>query len=307
MKQSIIKSVCAGFYLMASLAVTHCFSQELESDLLKMMPEIPNEITEPSQRAEYLVTHFWDKFNFRDTSFLMTNHLLERSFVEYIDLLSLVPVDTRDQSVRLFLKKSEQEERSQFIYILKLSEQYLYDMESPLCNEEQLIPFLQYAVQSPQLNDVEKFSKNYLLNCISKNRIGHSANDFAYTLINGETGTLHTIKADYTLLYFNDPECDDCRMLIKRLIASPVINQHIQSEKLKIIAFYVNDDLESWKKHAPDVLDSWIYAYDAEQKINEEIVYDIKQFPTLYLLDRDKKVIFKDINFEILEEYFKSL
>jgi len=306
MKQQIfIILYCTVMLIVAGTTASRCHAQEPETAWIEMMPAIPPELTEPSQRAEYLVTRFWDKFNFRDTTLLLTHQLLERCFVEYVDLLSLVPEDTRDQSIQSLLKKSE-EVSSMFAHILQLSEKYLYEPASPLCDEEKLIPFLQYALRSPQLDDYQKISLQYRLDCISINRTGSIANDFTYTLIDGETGRLHAIRADYTLLYFNDPECDDCQMLIKQLTVSPTINQHILAGLLKIITVYVNDDLDAWKKHARDVLSTWIYAYDAEQKIHDETIYNIKQFPTLYLLDPDKKVILKDINFETLEAYFKT-
>ena len=305
MKQKIIKTIYIGFFYAASMMTTHCFAQEADDAMLKMMPEIPSEITDPSQRATYLINHFWDKFNFKHTSLLMADHLLERCFVEYLDLLSLVPDDIRDQSIQSFMKKSE-EEPDIFSFVLQISEHYLYDPESPVSDDEKLIPFLQYALQSALLDDGEKFRLSYLLDCISINNTGSIANDFSYSLMNGEKGTLHAIRADYTLLYFNDPECDDCRMLIRQLTGSPLISQYVQSGQLKIITVYVNDDLEAWKKHANDVLHTWIYAYDAEQTINNEIIYNIKQFPALYLLDKDKKVILKELNFDTLEEYFRS-
>ena len=303
MKQSIIKLICAGFFFMTSMTTTRCFAQEQETVWVKLLPEIPQELTEPSQRAEFIVLHFWDNFDFRDTAFLIKDSLLEHSFVDFIDLLSLVPDETRDKSIQSLLKKSE-EERSMFSLLLKLSERYLYETASSLCDEEKFIPFLQYAIPSSLLDDVEKIRPDYLLGLLLKNRIGTVANDFTYTLMNGETGNLHAILSDYVLLYFNDPECEDCRMLIKQLIASPLVNQCLQSGKLKIITVYVNDDLDAWKKHAPDVLNTWIYTYDAEQKINMEGIYNIKQFPTLYLLDRDKKILLKDTSFENLEYYF---
>lgn len=279
-----------------------CFAQDTESQIAKMLPEIPAELTEPSQRVEFLLLHFWDNFNFSDTTFLMNDNLLEHSFVDFIDLLSLAPDDISEKSILSLLKKSEVIHR-QFLFILKLSERYLYEQESPLCNEERLIPFLRYAVQSPALQDVEKIRPKFMLENISKNRIGTVANDFTYTLMNGENNNLHAIKADFTLLYFNDPDCEDCRMLIGQLVASPIVNQFIQSGKLKIITVYVNDDWESWKKHAEEVLQSWIYSYDAKQKINTENLYNIKQFPSMYLLDQNKRVILKDTTFEKLEVF----
>ena len=305
MKQSIIKLIGVGVFFMASMATTRCFAQEQDAVWAKLLPEIPQELTTPSQRAEFIVLHFWDNFDFRDTAFLTKDNLMERNFVDFIDLLSLVQDETREKSIQSLLKKSE-EERSLFALLLKLSERYLYEATSPLCDDEKFIPFLQYAIRSSLLDDTEKIRPDYLLNLLLKNRTGMVANNFTCTLMNGETGNLHAIPSDYVLLYFNDPECEDCKMLIKQLIASPIVNQCIQSGKLKIVTVYVNDDLEAWKKHAPDIPNTWIYTYDAEQKINMEELYNIKRFPTLYLLDKDKKVLLKDTSFENLENYFNE-
>ena len=39
---------------------------------------------------------------------------------------------------------------------------------------------------------------------------------------------------------------------------------------------------------------SWINAYDAGARISKEELYDLKAIPSMYLLDRDKRVLAKD-------------
>jgi thiol-disulfide isomerase/thioredoxin len=302
-KDNTIRKTISVF--LAFTVISLCNAQQPDSAQWKMMPEIPENITEPSGRAAYLVLHYWDKYNFGDTSFLMTNNLLERSFVDYLDLLSLVSEDSRDESVSSLMKKAEGH-KTIFLLLVKLSEKYLYDPDSPVYDEEKFIPFLQYEINSPLLDDAEKIRPGFLLESVMKNRTGHTASDFTYTLADDGTGTLHAVKADYVLLYFNDPECEDCLALTRRLIVSPILNDFIKQGKLKILTVYTNDDVEAWKKHAPDVLNSWIYSRDAGQIINMEGVYNIKRFPTIYLLDKDKKVLLKETAFEKLEDYFRK-
>jgi thioredoxin-related protein len=289
----------------ALISISFCHARQLDSLLLNMMPDIPKEITEPSQRATYLVMHYWDKYDFGDTSFLMTNNLLERSFVDYVDLLSFVSGDAMDKSVCSLMKKAEERQET-FLFISKLSEQYLYNPDSPVYDEEKLILFLRQELKSSALNEADKIRPQILFESVMKNRTGQTANDFTYTLTDDKTGTLHALKADYILLYFNDPECEDCLMLTRKLIVSPIINDFIKQGKLKILTVYTNDDVEAWKKHASAVLNSWIYSRDAEQLINMEGIYDIKRFPTIYLLDKDKKVLLKDTTFEMVENYFRK-
>ena len=304
MKQSFLKG--SVFVLINIIITINCKAQEPDRALLQMMPDIPVDITEPAQRAEFLTLHFWDKFDFHNSSSLMKDNFLERCFVDYVDLLSIVPSDTMEKAINILMKKSE-EEKSVFLLLLKLSEQYLYEPDSPVFDELKLIPFMRYALQSTLLEDIDKIRPEFLLENISKNMPGAIANNFIYALVKGETGNLHSINTEYTLLYFNDPECEDCIMLIKQLIASPVINDMIKQDRLKIITVYVNDDIETWEKHASEVPDSWIYSCDAEQKIIIEGIYNIKQFPTMYLLGKDKVILLKETTFEKLKEYFKSI
>jgi hypothetical protein len=230
---------------------------------------------------------------------------LERCFVDFIDLLSFVPDDVSEKGIGSLLKKSEVSKQI-FTRILQLSERYLYEPTSPVCNEERLIPFMLFATQSTQLEDIEKTRPHFLLNRIQQNRVGAVANDFVYTPINGEKNNLHSMQAAYIILYFNDPDCEECQYLIRQLSASAVIHQGISQGKLKIITVCVSEDREAWEKHASDIPDSWIYSYDAEQKIETEGIYDIKTFPALYLLDKDKKVLLKNTAFEWLMNYLQK-
>jgi thioredoxin-related protein len=279
--------------------------QEQNADISDLMPELPVNITEAEQRASYLVLHYWDNYNFADTAFLMKNNLLERGFADFLDVLSFVPADTMNKAVSLLLSKAENE-RSVFMLFLQLSEKYLYQPGSPFCDEEVFIPFLQYFLQSGLLSESEKIRPEFLLDNVMKNRIGHQANDFEYTLKDESTGTLYDIGIEYTLLFFNDPDCDECSKMTKLLIVSPVVNKLIGEGKLKVLTVYLFDDTDSWVNYSSSVLNSWIYSRDADQKINIESIYNIKHIPTLYLLDKNKKVILKDTTFEKVEDFFNN-
>ena len=71
-------------------------------------------------------------------------------------------------------------------------------------------------------------------------------------------------------------------------------------------------DLEQWKKFIKDKnLGNWINVYetDAQRKIIQDSkqasykqLYDVIQTPTLYLLDKDKKIIAKKLTMEQMDE-----
>ena len=291
--------------LLGILGVFHSVAQRQDSTLFNLMPKIPAEITEPSQRANYLAIHYWDNFDFLDSMKLKQNMLLERSFVDFIDLLSITAKDTTDLAIQTLMKKAEIDP-DLIITFAMLSEKYLYEPDSQLSDEEKFIPFMRYMINSQKVAPENKIRPKFMLEYVLKNRKGEQANDFTYTLINGDTASLYTIDADYTLLFFKNPTCEECNRLTRQLIFSSIVNNLISQRKLKILTIYLLDDVEEWKNHASSVLHSWIYARDAEQKISDEVLYNIKHYPTIYLLDKDKKVLLKDTDFEKLEKYLKN-
>jgi hypothetical protein len=288
--------------LLGFLAVFNAVAQKQDATLYSLMPKIPSNITNASQRANYLALHYWDNFNFLDSVQLRQNNLLEHSFVDFIDLLSMTHKDTTELAINNLMKKAEIDP-DLVITLAILSEKYLYESDSPLNDEEKFIPFLRYMINSRKVAEENKIRPKFLLEYVLKNRLGEVANNFTYELINGNKGTLYRIDADYTLLFFKNPTCEECNKLTKKLIFSSAVNGLVTKGKLKVLTVYLLDDVDEWKNHASSVLNSWIYARDAEGKINDEGLYNIKRYPTIYLLDKDKKVILKDIDFERLEKY----
>lgn len=121
----------------------------------------------------------------------------------------------------------------------------------------------------------------------------------------GKPGTLYNVKADYLLLFFYNPDCHACKEITEQLSGDPLIGRMMSDKKLKILAVYPDEDLEAWRKHIPDVPAAWINSYDNTVSLKNDEIYDLKAIPTLYLLDKTKKVILKDVTFNQLMEFMQ--
>ncbi len=270
------------------------------------LPSVPTIVTDPTQRAEYLVAHYWDNFDFSCKEYTELPEVTEQAFANYIDILKLVPYDQAVSSIKRMLTGAEVDS-TVFSYFTDLYEKYLYEPNSPFLNEEYFIPALEVMVDSEILDNTAKVRPNYLLELAQRNRVNQPATDFVYTLPNGRTANLYGIKADYTLLYFYNPDCHACKEVSDELKASPLVTDMIDKGRLKILAVYPDQELEAWKAHLADYPATWINSYDGEMIIKDEEIYDLKAIPTMYLLDKDKKVILKDFTYPHLENYFTLL
>ncbi|PXV60106.1 thioredoxin-like protein [Dysgonomonas alginatilytica] len=272
-----------------------------------VMISIPDSLKQPKDRAEYLVIHYWDNFNFSDTSYTHLPEVTEQAFANYIEILPHTQKETAESSIKVLLGKAKEEQTgTMYPYFCDLFKKYLYEPNSPLRNDEFYIPVVRYIIEDRTSDEAKKERAKFQLAMMLKNRIGEQAADFSYTLASGKTGTLHQLNSDNTLLLFYNPDCHACEETIAGIKASPVLDELIQSKTLTVLSFYPDADITIWKKHLSDIPTNWINGYDKELAVQNKRLYDLKAIPSLYLLDSDKKVILKDTELARIEEYLKT-
>ena len=120
--------------------------------------------------------------------------------------------------------------------------------------------------------------------------------DFTYTDAKGRLHSLYETQSEYTLLLFSNPGCPACREIIGMLKSSPLISAMVQDGSMRLLSIYIDEDVAEWFKGLSDYPDEWITGYNQDLTIRDNLVYDVRAIPSLYLLDRDKKVLFKDIS-----------
>lgn len=55
------------------------------------MVSVPSVITEPEERAAYLVKHYWDKFDFTDTTLIHFPEITEQATCQLYRMMKYVP------------------------------------------------------------------------------------------------------------------------------------------------------------------------------------------------------------------------
>lgn len=272
------------------------------------LPEIPIAITDADARTNYLVTHYWDSFDFSNVKLIDMPEVTEQAFVDYINIVNYASKENIEPSLRGILKSAEVD-TAMYHHFCHLFEKYLYEPNSPFRNEELYIPVLQDILKSKLLSETDKERFRFQYEFTQKNRIGYKANDFIYTLSSGVTQKMNAIDSEYTVLFFSNPECPTCMSTASYLDESIVINKALsfntpQRTMLTILSVYPDDDIESWRRYLEHMPDRWLHSYDDGMQITNKKLYDLKAIPSIYLLDKNKKVILKDTAPEILEAFF---
>ena len=230
-------------------------------------PAIPEVLTEPQARLEFLMERYWSMFDFNDTT-AINQTTAEQGFVDYINLLQYADSAVAAESVRIFADSIARNEQRQQ-HFDGLIDHYLGNPDSPMRNDVTYAHLLRVLPKMPQ--------RTFLLGQITKNQPGTIANDLplgraasacvVYTSEEEPEPRLYYVESPLTLLVFYDPDCEHCQEMmpqIRRMMDAGYASQ--------TCAIYIN----------------------VEENTAARQAYYLPALPALYLLDNEKTVIIKD-------------
>jgi thiol-disulfide isomerase/thioredoxin len=137
----------------------------------------------------------------------------------------------------------------------------------------------------------------------------------------------YSLKSDYTILYFWDPECGHCKKTTPKLERLYLEKFKARNIEIFSVGKAVGDDYGKWKKFISDnkltyinvaVTDplfkaamedarQFVPRYTTIESLNYQTTYDIFSTPRVFVLDKDKKIIAKSISISQLEDLMDRL
>jgi thiol-disulfide isomerase/thioredoxin len=144
----------------------------------------------------------------------------------------------------------------------------------------------------------------------------------------------YSLKSEYTILYFWDPECGHCKKVTPKLVT--LYNQKFKDRNIEVFAVGkgIGKDFESWKKYirennlnfinvavtnsiyeiAKATPEKLVPLYVGEkgkpttlESLNFQTTYDLYSTPRIFVLDKDKKIIAKNLSISQLEDLMDNL
>lgn len=245
------------------------------------------------QQREYYAEHFWDEFDFADSTFVENLDNTKMSATLLTSIAHCATPDTAAEYIESLMRRTTVS-KPVMQYFLMLGERLFYDPNSPYRNDEFYIAILRVVLESGLLDEYERMPYESDLHIVSQNRVGQQANDFELTLASGRTITLYGIDSAYTLLFISNPGCPMCRAVKEDILSSQMLSDMVLEGELQVVVLYPDEDLEAWRAALGDYPTEWINGYDAELTIQANDLYDLKAIPSLYLFDARKRVLVKD-------------
>ncbi|MDQ6608738.1 MAG: DUF5106 domain-containing protein [Bacteroidota bacterium] len=295
--------------------------------LLKAMrePNVPNNPEAAKKDSmyayHYFKSHYWDGVAFYDDRLARTP-FFESRIDKYFDQLVYPSADSVIKELDWMLGYASASEEMQKFLLLKFVNRYL--TQKYMWEDAVFVHlFEKYFSQKNYTWLTDKGRKIIVDRAYSlmANIMGTPAAEIELPDTTGRKVNLYGVDAPYTVLAIYDPTCGHSKEALPKL-------DSLYQAKWKSIGvkmFAMAKETEGVKKQ--DWLDfihkyglkGWVHVYYSKEAEQARIsanqpsytqLYDVQSFPTLYLLDKDKRIIAKKLTDnqvdEILEQRIKT-
>ena len=154
-------------------------------------PEIPATLTEPEARKSWLLIHYWEQFDFADTTLVNNRDVTEQGFVNFIALLAdgTTPEELTRESLENWCAGFVGHEHARQV-LTQTADSYLFNPNSPFYNEGLYGMYLEALLGKLPQTDAMRSTYRFKLELVRRNNVGDKATDFVYYL---SDGTRHTL------------------------------------------------------------------------------------------------------------------
>ena len=268
----------------------------------------PQEIlSDRRQFQRYYLEHYFDNFAWNDPRIFNTVVVVQK-LKEYCNMIYQLDNPEYDSLVVDALNRAKVNQTS-YEYLFDEFEFVLGRNISPYKVEHTYIAMLKDALQYPKLDENRNRRYTRELGFIDKNHAGDTIPNFNMVIANGDTVSMYDIQSEYTLLYLQHPTCPTCHQVRNRMKDFPKLNKAIASGKLKVVMVYFEDDPKVWISYinSTEANPNYVQGWNFDQTIEDNNLFDTRTIPYMFLLDKDKVVIKKDLLVNEIEPYIEYL
>ena len=231
---------------------------------------VPQEYKNKSE--QYIIDHYFDDIIFSDVRILNTR-LLKNKLDDYFNnYMSKQSTDVILQKIDYLLDQTTADVRDYvlwYLYSKYFDNDLIYIHLSDVYFSKLTITNLTENIRSEIVKRAD---------VLRKITIGHLAPTFTYIDDEGKQIDLSEIDSKNTVLFFYKPDCQKC-IREKRILGL------IKNRQENLTILYINISEENYSNVSQDIA----------------VQYDIKTTPTIYILDKGKRIIAKNIKAEDIE------
>lgn len=269
---------------------------------LNLLKKDSNNIEE---KYYYYKQNYWKNISFSDSTIILSpifKNKLDKYFNEVIEQNP----DTI-LSEAIYLIENSKENKEMFKYLLTYC--FNNSINSNIMGMDAV--FVNLAKQYLFTKEANWLSKRNIANIketlinTEHNLIGLKGKELNMPSIEGDWISLYETEAKLTILLFWEPNCAHCKKIIPEI--RNILNKY-KYYGLKIFAVYTQKNINEWEHFIDEYkLFDFIHCYDPHNNSNFRSNYNVFNTPVIYILDKNKKIIAKNIDVENIDSIISTL
>lgn len=288
------------------LAISVCIISAMQtisaqqSDQLFPYPQPPEDMTNLYERCNYLVYKFWDQCDIK--SAFSKKAKLNAAFGDWLGFMPYASADTVYLAIDNF-HKSLKKSGEHSLAIAKMAENWLYSDTARFRSDELYGKFVDAAVANKKIPaaDRQHFQEQKLI--LDNSSVGKILPDIELTLADGTKTSFAADTSAYTVLFIYQPDCLDCTFARVRLAADMVLNQLNDAGIVRIMSLYAGEPDAEFSTAVTAFPEKWINVASPETSK----YFDMRVKPSIYYLDKDHRIIAKEVSVDNLLNAFRHL
>ncbi len=295
-------------------------SERLLATLLVAMrePVLTGNLKDPKTKEDstssyqYFKSHYWDGVNFYDGRLAYTT-FFEDKLDKYFNQLVVPHPDSVIKDIDWMMGyASASPEMTRFL-LIKFVNKYIY--QKYMWEDAVYVHLFEKYFSNkeyPWLTEKGKKTITDRAYSLMANIMGTPASDILLPDSSNKMNALYDLSADFTLVVFWDPTCGHCKEVLPRLDSFFRAKWKGEGMKIYAVARETDGNKTDWLNFiSQKSLKDWVHVFysKAEDKARIEAnipgysqLYDVQSFPTLYLLDKDKRIVAKKLSVDQIDD-----
>ncbi len=252
-------------------------------------PVPPDDMITLEERCNFLVTHFWERCDFKAAS--SKKDLLNLTFGDWISFMPYATADSVHVAINRVIDRVKKS-GPHTLALARMAEAWTYSDTCEIYSEEIYYPFAKAAANHRKISSADRARFENHVNIIDNTRLGDVMKHLEFVKPDGSKGSLNDMRTQIIVLMFNTHDCDECTLSRVRLSADINANALIRAGLLTIACIEPNEPTDDWRATATGMPEEWIIgaAEDADMYFN------LRKSTTIYLLDARHKVLAKEFD-----------
>ena len=277
------------------------FLKSMQDPEIPPAPVLSNGRTDSTFSYRYYKAHFWDNIDLSDDR-LVRSPFLHTKVEQYLTKLTSPAPDSLKIAIdELFHRAGGNEESFKYLmWYLTIK----YESSEIMGYDAIFVHLVDTYYADPKMKWMNLTVKDNLIkraNTLRPILIGKNAPEMILLDTLMMPVALYKIPAEYTIIYFWDPDCSHCKKETPLLV--DFYNKNRMQYNLEVYGVCMDTSWKEMKKYIIQNKLNWLNVngfYSMTPDFRE--MYDVHSSPVMYLLDQNKKIIAKRVLTERMAE-----